>query len=80
MWEEDALCVCVYVWLIQNETKKSNGRFIDPRKVAGDATFKVGISTKFTQDGQTSYDRYADVIDSIVGSASETCNAVAALG
>ncbi|KAK8060693.1 Tyrosinase [Apiospora saccharicola] len=59
---------------------KADGSFFDPRRMAQSATFKVGISTKFIENGQVSYDRCGDVIDFIVGSASDTCNAVAALG
>ncbi|KAK8085550.1 hypothetical protein PG997_006821 [Apiospora hydei] len=58
----------------------SDGRFFDPRVMAGTATFKVGISTKCIEDGQMSYSRHGDVIDSIVGSSSTTCDAAAALG
>ncbi|KAK8054725.1 Tyrosinase, partial [Apiospora phragmitis] len=58
----------------------ADGMPSDPRAMAGDATFKVGISTKCIEDGQVSYARYADIIDSIVGSAPATCSAVAALG
>ncbi|KAK7943400.1 uncharacterized protein PG986_012513 [Apiospora aurea] len=58
----------------------ADGRFFDPRVMAGTSTFKVGISTKFIKDGQVSYSQCGDVIDSIVGSASATCDAAAALG
>ncbi|KAK8855098.1 tyrosinase precursor (monophenol monooxygenase) [Apiospora arundinis] len=62
------------------QKQEAHGRLFDPHVMAERVTAKVGISTNFIEDGQVSYSRYKEIVGSIVGSASATCNVVTALG